>query len=300
MHGSCLRSRFEKPRHLPQFPFSLFERHRGLEDDWHVSWQMLSHFAECLQHGIGNPVVFTAARDLAQALIADPGANFIDPVDDQLLPVYNRAPDSFGRDRYLLSNSDQPATFRGVTLIVDQTTPRMFLGVGLAAGWTDAAAGNRGFGAAENDAGIVGELSTDPNAATHARGNLFSDRQYTGRIASSYRFAHDITVGAVARYQDGQPFSRMVVVADLNQGTDAVRAFGSGKSRFTFTGTLDIRVQKGVALPGGGRAALVIDGYNVLNLDKEVEEWVVTGPAFRTPTAAQPPRVIHLGLRLSF
>ena len=92
----------------------------------------------------------------------------------------------------------------------------------------------------------------------------------------------------------------MVVVADLNQGTDAVRAFRSGKSRFTFTGTLDIRIQKGMALPGGGRAVLVIDGYNVLNLDKEVEEWVVTGPAFRTPTAAQPPRVIHLGLRLSF
>jgi hypothetical protein len=44
----------------------------------------------------------------------------------------------------------------------------------------------------------------------------------------------------------------------------------------------------------------MIDGYNVLNLDKEVEEWVVTGLTFRTPTAAQPPRAIHLGLRLSF
>ena len=232
--------------------------------------------------------------------VADPGANLLDPVDDQLLPIYNRAPDTFGLDRYLLSNSDQPATFHGVTLIVDRTTPRMLFAAGLAAGWTDAAAGNRGFGAAENDAGIVGELSTDPNAATHARGNLFSDRQYTGRIAMAYRFAHDITVGGVARYQDGQAFSRMVVVADLNQGTDAVRAFRSGKSRFTFTGTLDLRVQKGVALPGGGRAVLLIDGYNVLNLDKEVEEWVVTGPAFRTPTAAQPPRAIHLGMRFSF
>ncbi|MSO83341.1 MAG: hypothetical protein EXQ53_08615 [Acidobacteria bacterium] len=232
--------------------------------------------------------------------VADPGPNFLDPVDDQLLPIYNRLPGTFGQDRYLLSNSDQPATFRGLTLIADRTSPRLFLVVGLAAGWTDAAAGYRGYGPAENDAGIVGELATDPNAATHARGNLFADRQYTGRIAAVYRFTHDVTVGAVARYQDGQAFSRMVVAPGLNQGTDAIRAFRSGKSRFTFTGTLDLRVQKGLALPGGGRAVLLVDGYNVLNLDKEVEEWVVTGPAFRTPTAAQPPRAIHLGLRLSF
>jgi len=44
----------------------------------------------------------------------------------------------------------------------------------------------------------------------------------------------------------------------------------------------------------------VIDGYNVINMDKEVEEWVVTGPDYRTPTAAQPPRAIHIGLRVSF
>ena len=155
-------------------------------------------------------------------------------------------------------------------------------------GWTDAAAGHRGFGPAENDAGIVGELLTDPNATTHGRGNVFADRQYDFRVATAYKLPHDLSFGVVARYQDGQPFSRVVVAPDLNQGADAIRAFRSGKSRFTFTGTLDIRVQKGIALPGGGRAALVIDGYNVINMDKEVEEWVVTGPDYRTPTLAQP------------
>jgi len=176
----------------------------------------------------------------------------------------------------------------------------VFLAAAAAMGWTDAAAGNRGFGPAENDPGVVGELLADPNAATHARGNVFADRQYNFRVATAYKLPHDLSFGVVARYQDGQPFSRMVVVPGLNQGVDAVRAFRSGKSRFTFTGTLDIRVQKGVALPGGGRAALVLDGYNVINMDKEVEEWVVTGPDYRTPTAAQPPRAIHIGLRVSY
>lgn len=233
--------------------------------------------------------------------IADPGPNLLDPIDDQLLPIYDRAPETFGRDRYLLSNAEEePARLRGATVIVDRSTPRMFFSAGAAMGWTYGEAGNRGYGPAENDLGIVGELFTDPNAATHARGNLFADRQYTVRIATAYRFAHDITVGGVARYQDGQAFSRMVVVPDLNQGADAVRAFRSGKSRFTFTGTLDLRIQKGIPLPKGRRAVLLVDGYNVLNLDKEVEEWVATGPRFRTPTAAQPPRAVHLGVRASF
>jgi len=232
--------------------------------------------------------------------IADPGPSRSDPIDDQLLPIYNRAPDTFGMDRYELSNSDQPATFHGVTMIFDRATPRVYLAAAAAMGWTDAAAGNRGFGAAENDAGIVGELLTDPNATTHARGNVFADRQYDFRVATAYRLPYDVSFGVVARYQDGQPFSRMVVVPGLNQGADAIRAFRSGKSRFTFTGTLDIRVQKGITLPGGGRAALVVDGYNVINMDKEVEEWVVTGPDYRTPTFAQPPRAVHMGLRVSF
>ncbi len=246
-------------------------------------------------HNLGVPV---SSYDVFH--VPDPGPVRNDPVDDQLLPIYNRAPDTFGLDRYELSNSDQPATFHGVTVIFDRASPRVYLAAAAAMGWTDAAAGNRGYGPAENDAGIVGELLTDPNATTHARGNVFADRQYDFRVATAYRLPHDVSFGVVARYQDGQPFSRMVLAPDLNQGADAIRAFRSGKSRFTFTGTLDIRVQKGIALPGGGRAALVIDGYNVINMDKEVEEWVLTGPDYRSPTLAQPPRAVHIGLRLSF
>jgi len=252
-------------------------------------------------HQVALLNVGVPASDYELFHIPDPGPNFIVPDDDQLLPIYNRSPGTFGMDRYLLSNLDQrPATLQGATLTFDRSTPRVFLAASGAMGWTYAAAGNRGFGAAENDAGIVGELLADPNAATHARGNVFADRQYLFRVSMAYKLPHDTSFGVVARYQDGQAFSRMVVVPDLNQGADAIRAFRSGKSRFTFTGTLDIRVQKGVTLPGGGRAALVIDGYNVINMDKEVEEWVVTGPDFRTPTAAQPPRAIHIGLRVSF
>ena len=230
----------------------------------------------------------------------DPGANLLVPDDDVRLPIYERIPATFGQDRYVLGNSTaRPATLRGLTLLLDKTTPRFFLGVGGAMGWTHGEAGQRGFGPDENDAGVVGELYTTPNATTFARGNLFADRQYTVRIASAVRLPYRVTFGAIARYQDGQAFSRMVAVPNLAQGADAVRAFRSGKSRFTFTGTLDLRVQKALALGGGRQVSVFVDAFNVLNMDKEVEEWVVTGPMFRTPTAAQPPRSVHLGVRVA-
>jgi len=233
--------------------------------------------------------------------IDDPGANLEVPDDDVRLPLYERLPATFGQDRYVLRNSTEPpATVRGLTLLLDKSTPRFFFSLGGAMGWTHGEAGQRGFGPEENDAGVIGELYTTPNATTFARGNLFADRQYTVRIASVVRLPYAISVGTAVRYQDGQAFSRMVVAPDLAQGADAVRAFRSGKSRFTFTGTFDLRVQKALALGGRRQMNVFVDAFNLLNMDKEVEEWVATGVMFRTPTATQPPRNVHLGVRVTF
>ena len=89
----------------------------------------------------------------------------------------------------------------------------------------------------------------------------------------------------------------MVVVTGLNQGPEPIQAFPNGRSRFAFTGTLDLRVQKGFAL-GGRQLDLILDAYNVLNMSKEVEEYVVTGSRYRTTTYAQPLPVFHVGFRL--
>ncbi len=218
-----------------------------------------------------------------------------------LLPVYNRLPSSFGRDQYLLTNttSEEAATFSGVVLSGDIATgPWTFL-FGATASQTDGLAANRGFHVDENDPGLAGEVFTDPNANTDARGRLFFDRAFTIKLASVYRFAHGVNIGLIARYQDGQPFSRVTVVPDLNQGTDFVRAYPAGDARFSFTGTFDLRLQKGFSA-GRTRIDAILDWYNLFNLGYEVEERVVTGPQFRYITAIQPPRAVHLGVRVTF
>ena len=46
--------------------------------------------------------------------------------------------------------------------------------------------------------------------------------------------------------------------------------------------------------------AAVLEIYNLPDLGNEVSEYVGSGPAFRTPTALQPPRTALLGLRVTF
>ncbi len=219
---------------------------------------------------------------------------------DTLLPVYNRLPSSFGRDQYLLSNpASDDDTFEGLVLSGDMSRGKWSLLFGATASQTSGLASNRGFHADENDPGIAGEVFTDPNATNDARGRLFFDRAFTIKIATVRRFTHDVTVGLIARYQDGQPFSRVTVVPGLNQGTDFIRAFPAGDARFSFTGTLDFRVQKGFGA-GPARVDAFLDVYNLFDLGYEVEERVVTGSSFRTITAIQPPMAAHIGVRVTF
>ncbi len=214
--------------------------------------------------------------------------------------VYNRPPGSYGRDRYLLTNQvGDPARFWGVELSVRASTDRFTVLFGGNLTWALGPAAAVGFLPTENDQDVLGNLFVDPNAATQARGQLFPDRSHVLKLAGIYRFPWRIRLGAIARYQDGQPFARLVIVPDLTQGRTAVRAYPNGGTAFTYTGTLDIRVQK-VFTTGRSEVAAIVDVYNLPNLGNEVTEYVVSGTMFRTPTALQPPRTALLGVRVTF
>ena len=247
-------------------------------------------------------LVNTGAPASAYSLfsVPDPGADVGLPDDDRLVPVYDRSPESFGVDRYVLTNPGQePATFKGLELSARVSAGRLLLLAGATAGIAEGSAAHRGFGPIENDQSRVGELFATPNAATFARGRLFGDRAYTVKLAGVYRFPRDVRLGMVARYQDGQPFARVLVFPALNQGAEVIRAFANGESRFTFTGTLDARLQKGFVV-GPWRVDAIADAYNLLNLSYEVEERTASAPDVRVPTAVQPPPAFHVGLRLAF
>jgi hypothetical protein len=233
--------------------------------------------------------------------VPDPGLDMARAEDDQMLPVFERLPASFGTDRYTLQNvANNSARDHGVDLVLE----RMFDGrwgmlIGATAHQSEGAGGNRGFRADENDQGVLGEVFSDPNAATNSRGRLFFERGYVVKWSGIWRLPHGLQGSAAARYQDGQHFTRVVIAPDLAQGADAIPTLPRGRTRFTYTFTLDARVEKELTT-GPGRATLLLEAYNLLNTNNEVEEDVRTGPSFRSPTAVQPPRSLRLGLRFTF
>ena len=86
--------------------------------------------------------------------------------------------------------------------------------------------------------------SCAPNALTSAEGRSFFDRAFVIKLSGAYRAPGDVRVGIVARYQDGLPFSRMVLTDAFIQGRDLVMAIPRGAQRFTYMFTLDAKVEK--------------------------------------------------------
>ncbi|MEQ1870487.1 MAG: TonB-dependent receptor [Vicinamibacterales bacterium] len=230
----------------------------------------------------------------------DPGQVLDLAFDDQQLPVYNRLPSTFGNNRYLLTNPVGHTARSFALKLTAQATGQRFYSLWVGTTYlAQGSAGNRGFGPLENDQDAVGERFTNPNAAGFARGRLFADRAFTIKWTTAYKLPGDLDLGVIARYQDGQPMSRLVIASGLTQGPEALLAYPNASHRYTFTGTLDLRVRKGIAV-GTRHADLVLDAYNLVTRSNEVEEYAVTGPDFRASTAIEPTPAVHLGLRLSF
>jgi hypothetical protein len=234
-----------------------------------------------------------------QRLVFDPNGDIVGSSDDQLLPVYDRRAASFGRDALLLTGVEENSLYEGVELQLIAGPPRARIWVSGTAHRSVGAGGNRSFRPSENDQGLVGERYDDPNANTYDRGRLFSDRAFTIKIAGAWHAPGDVRVGTVARYQDGQPFSRVVVVPDLRQGADFVMAIPRGRARYTFAITWDARVEK-VFRVGRSQLSGVLEVFNLLDNVNETEEDIVTGPEYRTPTFVQPPRTFRGGVRVAF
>lgn len=248
--------------------------------------------------GVQNPGVPLSSYRLLH--VPDANADELSPADDQLLPIYERLPSSFGQDALVLTNPPaDPLAYDGIEVAYRFESPRWFVLFGATAyrvvGW----GGALGYRVLENDQLVLGDRFWNPNALKDEYGRLFFDRAYVGKWTVAYRGGWDMRYAVVARYQDGQPFTRFVVAPDLAGGPEIVHAYAMGRTRFTYTGTIDARIEKGFAF-GASRVSVRLDAFNITNHANEVEEDVMTGPSFRVPTAVQPPRTLRIGVRFEF
>jgi len=221
--------------------------------------------------------------------------------DDLSFTVYNQDPETLGQDYFLLTNPGRKTHYYGLDLTLvkkygEKFTFFLSLTATEAPGTTSP--GNTEW---ENDDGVVAALFDNPNTLINARGRVRFDRAYTGRAGFNFRAPFGIKCGGILKYYDGQPFTRKIIVRDLNQGPFFIQAFSRGVARYEYNLTLDLRVEKSFAFEKT-RLRIILDGFNIFNSGLATEENEWTGPEFplRFATEIQSPRVFRLGLSYEF
>jgi hypothetical protein len=261
------------------------------------------HAAATVRHErnlAGAVDVGAPASSYTTSFIPDQGADYFGSLVDRLA-VFNRLPSSFGKDRYVLTNpAGDTARYEGFELTGEVRGAHLASIVGAMAYLTRGGAASPGFTALENDQGVIGERFIDPNAAPFEPGSNFFDRSYVLKWSTVYDGGHDFHAGVSARYQDGQPFTRLVVAPDLNQGPEVIQAYRVGRTRFLFAVTIDAEIAKGFRIGHNREVQFTVDVFNLTNRANEVEENPIGGPAFRQTTAVQPPRTVRVGFRVRF
>jgi len=255
------------------------------------------HLVETLNVGVPlsaySPVLIYDAGD--DAIPGNP--------DDQYLTVYNQNRETLGDDFFLLTNPDAGSRvnrYRGLDLTLVKKFSRTVLF--FAATATEAigtsSPGNTEY---ENDDGVIGAYYDNPNAFLFDKGRLRFDRAYTARLGVSFPLPSGFRLAGLAKYYDGQPFSRKIIVNGFNQGPFYVQAFPRAQARYEFNMTIDLRLEKAIAV-GNTRARFILDAYNIFNWAMATEENEWTGPEFtlRYATEVLSPRVFRLGIRYEF
>lgn len=290
-------SKLERP-YTDEFSVSVTKIFRG---DFYLTlagfYRETRHLVETLN--IGVPLTAYSPVQLY-----DPGDDTIPGTPDDLyLTVYNQNKETLGNDLFLLTNPDagsRVSRYRGLDLtLVKKFGPTVFF---LAATATEAVGtSSPGNTEDENDDGVIGALYDNPNAFLFAKGRLRFDRAYTARLGVSFPLPFGFRLAGLAKYYDGQPFSRKIIVTGLNQGPFYIQSFPRGVARYEFNMTVDLRLEKTIAL-GRARGRVFLDAYNIFDwaLATQENEW--TGPEFplRYATEIQSPRVIRLGMRYEF
>ncbi len=224
--------------------------------------------------------------------------------DDLTFTVFNQIPETLGQDFYLLTNAGEKTRvsyYYGLDMsLLKRYGKRLTFFLSLTAIEARSMT-NPGNSEWENDDGVVGALYDNPNTLINSKGNPRFDRGYTGRLGLTYTAPLGIMFSGIIKYYDGQPFSRKIIVTEMNQGPFYIQSHPRGKARYEYNRTIDIRIEK-IFNIRNSRLRIILDGFNITNrfLATQENEWTSLEYPLRYATEIQSPRVFRLGLAYEF
>jgi len=113
-------------------------------------------------------------------------------------------------------------------------------------------------------------MFNDPNTLTNAYGSLFFDRPLQIKVMGTYLLPYDFVISAYLRHYSGIPWGRTISrvyfpadFPDVQQTYVTLSAEAPGSQRRVSYTNLDLRVEKGFTIKGGGKFDLFLDIFNV-------------------------------------
>ena len=152
----------------------------------------------------------------------------------------------------------------------------------------------------------TGGAFTEPNRLINNEGlATFDPREFKLIGVASVPRWGGVSIGAVYRYTSGQTWARRATIRNLNQGFSRIWMEPRGSRRLPAINNLDLRVEKLVALGRSLRLSISADVFNVTNQgvpnsDVSFPVNVDSGPFLGVPTAWVDPRLLRLGIRVTF
>jgi hypothetical protein len=214
------------------------------------------------------------------------------PLTSQPLTVYNQDPATLNvRDQVRDNYSEIESTYNGFEVLIDKRfSDRLMVLSGLSLG-------------AHSGTINTSDLN-NPNLSINNHGSIGNDSRFNLKTVATYRLPRAFRVGVNLQYRDGYPLQRSftvtrTLVPNLTQVNQTVQLASRGDYRRGNLALLDLRFSK-VIEAKGLRVEPLMELYNALNNNSTISEVEVVGPNLGFPTETVLPRVLKLGLKLSF
>jgi hypothetical protein len=109
-------------------------------------------------------------------------------------------------------------------------------------------------------------------------------------------------LSSVFRRQSGSTWSRAVVVRNLSQGQELIRAEPRGSRRLPTVTTIDMRVEKMLAADrsAGFAGSIYVEAFNLANSGVATAVVTTSGQYFGQPSSWTNPRTVFVGIRGTF
>jgi hypothetical protein len=158
----------------------------------------------------------------------------------------------------------------------------------------------------KNEGGVLGGDLNDPNnSEVFPKGIAGNDSKYALRLAGSYILPWNINVSGTLISNQGYPYQSTynitrTVFPGLSRSSQTVTLTRRGDERLPTVTMVDLRISRAFRLAGSRRIEPQLDLFNLGNASTVVRNVAAVGSRYLAPAEILSPRIVRLGLTITF